>query len=181
MEAIAKQVADPISARIDKTIERINLRIQAMHDEITIIKEENKDLKQKVDELEQDAKLESLRFHGIQESEKEDFKKIVGNIVKSKLEVENVIIRDCYRIGKNSGSKPRVVMGRFGNQFHRNEVFYNRRKPKNSRIVISENITKSRFELLNFAKDKLGTENVWSTFPRGKIFARDGKENKLEV
>ncbi|KAK9870722.1 hypothetical protein WA026_008293, partial [Henosepilachna vigintioctopunctata] len=62
MEAIAKQMADTISARIDKTIERINLGIQSMHDEITIIKEENKDLKQKVDELEQDAKLEVLVF-----------------------------------------------------------------------------------------------------------------------
>ncbi|KAK9886365.1 hypothetical protein WA026_015882 [Henosepilachna vigintioctopunctata] len=83
---------------------------------MTIIKEENKEIKQKVDELEQVAKLESLRFYAVQESGKKDLKKIVGNIVTSKLEVEHVIIRECYRIGKNSGSKPRVVMVKFENQ-----------------------------------------------------------------
>ncbi|KAK9871684.1 hypothetical protein WA026_014133, partial [Henosepilachna vigintioctopunctata] len=103
MEAI-KQVADTISTRIYKSIERINLRIQSMHDEMTIIKEDNKEPKEKVNELEQDAKLESLRFHGIQEGGKEDLKTVVGNIVTSKLEVEHVIIRDCYPIEKNSES-----------------------------------------------------------------------------
>lgn len=51
MNDIAKQVADMANEKIDKSIERINLAVQSMKDEISIIEAENKQFKQKVDEL----------------------------------------------------------------------------------------------------------------------------------
>lgn len=64
-----------------KTIERINLVIQAMKDEISIIKAKNIELKQKVDDLEQNCRMDNLNFYGIQEDVGEDLRKVTDNIM----------------------------------------------------------------------------------------------------
>lgn len=72
------------------------------------------------------------------------------------------------------GSKTRAVIVKFENQIQRNEVFFRKKKLKSLRIVIVEDLTASRFELLNFVQDKLGRENVWSL--RGRTFAKGGRK-----
>ncbi|KAK9885979.1 hypothetical protein WA026_013861 [Henosepilachna vigintioctopunctata] len=59
MDAIGKQVTD-ITGRIDKNIERINLVVQSIQDEISIKRKKN--LKQNIEDLVQDSKLRNLRF-----------------------------------------------------------------------------------------------------------------------
>lgn len=77
-----------------KTIERINLVIQAMKDEISIIKAKNIELKQKVDDLEQNCRMDNLNFYGIQEDVGEDLRKVTDNIMIHKLEAENIKIKN---------------------------------------------------------------------------------------
>ena len=75
-------------------------------------------------------------------------------------------------MGKKIKSKPRAVIVKFGSAFQRNQAFFNKKKLKHSKIAISEDLIKSRFDLLTFGKDKLGKENVWSM--GGKIFTKYG-------
>ena len=128
VDAIAKQVADTLTQKL----EDLNLTIQTIQENLSDIKLENEVLKGKVDELEQMSKLDQLRFYGLQENSNENLKISIENIIKSKLEVNNFEIMECYRVGKSIKGKPRVAIVKFGNEVQRNEVFLNKKKIKNS-------------------------------------------------
>lgn len=172
MEAIANKVAETITQTMEKHIDLLNTKIQILQDEMSDIKGENDELKKKIEDLEQASKSNRVRFHGIPENNQENLKANIESIIKTTLEVKNFVIEECYRTGKKLQNKPRAIIVQFGNLNQRNEVFLNKKKLKHTKIGITEDLIKSRFELLGLAREKLGKENVWSM--GGRIFTKRG-------
>ncbi|CAG9769863.1 unnamed protein product [Ceutorhynchus assimilis] len=126
-------------------------------------KDENTKILSKLDDVEQNMKENQLRVYGVPENTANVNEHLKG-IFDTKLELKNIHIEYSYRIGKSSNEtiKPRPVLVKFGNTFDRNQVFFNKKKFKNSSISVTEELTKKRYELLIFTKGKLGKEKVWT-------------------
>ena len=52
---------------------------------------------------------------------------------------------------------------KFTNYRARSQVFYNKKQLKGKRLLITENLTKKRYELFKSAAEKLGVRNVWTS------------------
>ena len=111
----------------------------------------------KMDDIEQDSKLDNLRMVGIPEEEGEILKNKVIEITNEKLNLHNISESDinlCYRLGKTNESKTRDVIVRFNNREKRNLIYRCRRSmPREDHpIYINEDLTTRRNKLFYDAR-----------------------------
>lgn len=162
MNIIAKKVADLVT-------EQLTIKTSELETKINNIQSENEELRFRIDNMEQKLKLDQLRLYGVKEENDANLKQYVEETLSSKLGL-NINLLECYRAGKHqkSTNTPRVIKVKFENSKQRNLVFSGKRKFKGCNIVIAEELTRTKYELLMFAKEKLGKKKVWST--GGKIY-----------
>ena len=86
-------------------------------------------------------------------------KRIVNGQLEANLKTDD--IARTHRIRKPDG-KPRPVIVRFLSYRQRAKVFALKKKLKGSRTVITENLTKQRYSLLQRCNDEFDKKNVWS-------------------
>lgn len=134
---------------------------------------------EKIDDLEQYSRRNCLLIHGIPESTMESTDELVINTINSKLEVPLAPdhLDRTHRLGKKTKPadasadgpqpRPRPIIVKFISYSKRSEVFRAKRRLKGSSILISENLTANRMDLLRRAKLADSVTAVWST--DGKI------------
>lgn len=138
-------------------------------------------MEQNIDDMEQKLKLDQLRIYGIGEDKNANLKQFVEETFSSKLGIKFNLL-ECYRSGKLNvfANQPRAVKVRFENTNQRNIVFLNKRKLKESNIVVVEELTKNKYTLMLAAKEKFGQRKVWST--GGNIYTMvDGSIVQLNI
>ncbi|KAI4458092.1 l1 transposable element-related [Holotrichia oblita] len=124
-----------------------------------------------IDSLEQYSRLNNLRLYGIPETPNENTDVMVASICKDKLGItippESI---DCsHRLGKvENGHRPIVV--KFCVRNIKQSIYNNKRKLKNTKIVIREDLTKQRLALMKDVKKRLGV--AWTN--HCKIFTKVG-------
>ena len=93
--------------------------------------------------LEQYTRRENLRFNNIKESEEEDCKEVVYNIIERDLGIDTSGIRfhAVHRVGKRDSNKCRPIVARFVCREDRDQVWFKRGKIKNSRVYTDAYIT----------------------------------------
>ena len=64
---------------------------------------------------------------------------------------------------KRKDNKPRPVIVKFARYAVRREIFRNKRKLKDKRLLITECLKSSRMQLLGEAQKKYGLRNVWTS------------------
>ncbi|CAG9825764.1 unnamed protein product [Phaedon cochleariae] len=183
---LAPKIGDMIKNEMDKLIEKFDHKLnnvvtkltsmeKSIHDnseEITVINE-------KLDSLEQNAKMKKLRIIGAAEEQNEN---LLGKMLK--LITEDLGIKctpeeisDVYRVGeaKNSNSKPRATIIEFVTMLRRNEVFKAKGLLKGKHIFINEDLTHKRYNLQINARKKFGRD-VWTR--SGRIYAKCGSAVK---
>lgn len=175
MDAFADKLAEMVYSKLADKIEGLNNQIAALTNEVNTMKKHNHALESKVDFLEQKSKMCHLKLFGLKEKRGENLNDAVSKI----FEERNIITRaeissqmSCYRLGAfTSGSdKPRGVMINFATDSLCNKVFRNKKQLKGSKMVLVEDLTKLRYNLMVKAKGKFGRENVWSQ--GGSIFVK---------
>ena len=164
-------------------------RIKKLEDEsalkanqLVAIKHENNHLRVQVaalkDEMEiaeQYSRRNCLIFHGVPEEKGESTSQKVIQIINEKLDIPSVDINikdidRSHRLGewkneritRQSQIRNRPIIVKFKGYDSRYGVFTNKKKLKNSNIMITENLTKKRYELLKKCIVKLGKGNVWT-------------------
>ena len=115
-----------------------------------------------------------MRIHGAQESEKGDADeliKAIKTIAKDKLDIElqDTDIDRTHRIGRAS-DKPRSILVKFTSYRARNILIKQRRKLKESKISIHEDLTKGNQDLLMKTSKQLGVVSTWSQ--DGRMYAK---------
>lgn len=182
IDCLAKKVVEMISSKIEQQIRNLENKIDSLENQLKNVKEEKEEMLLKVDQVEQQCKLTELRFYGIAEGNSDLTEKIQG-VLDRNLGIANINIQSCFRIGKTpnkSTNKPRAVIVRFDSVADRNKAFMNKKKLKNSKLAIVEELTVRRHQLLLLAKEKLGKDKVWTM--EGKIFTkRNGKKVQLKT
>ena len=128
-------------------------------------------LKSSLDNFEQRNRNINLVLHGVPEQSSENLKDECAKIIS-----ENIInlssdeIARCHRLGpvqsrssRSSGLKPRAVIIRFRDEEKKLNVYKNKRNLKGKPFLLTENLTKSRYELFKKASRKYGIRNVWTS------------------
>ena len=151
--------------------------VQSLKNENRLMKIKVAALQDEIDALEQYSRRNCLIFHGLPEEKGESTTDKILDIVHNKLMVPAITVtkRDIdrsHRLGKlakldgrqtrSSTSKPRPVIVKFTGYCPRYEVFAKKRNLKGSNIMVTENLTKKRYELLQKCMTALGKGNVWS-------------------
>ncbi len=124
----------------------------------------------RLDDIEQDSKMNNLRFVGIPEEEEEDLRNKVLVITRQKLNLQSISECDidlCYRLGQAVEGKDRDILVRFQSREKRNLIYRCRRNMprEESPVYINEDLTLIRSKLFYDArcKKKLGRVSaVWT-------------------
>lgn len=172
VDALADKVANIVSDKMKNLLEALNNQVKHLENKLLDTTAENEELRRRVDDLEQNNKLDSIRIYGVPETNnKGKLQDQVISILDQYLGVPKLDIVSCYRLGpKNNKIKSRPILLKFSTIAQRNEIYYNKKKLKGSKVVIVEDLTKARHDLFNWVKEKVGRQNAWTK--NGKIHAK---------
>ncbi len=133
-----------------KDIKKANKQVKLLENQINCVRNENislkaanKQLTNKVVKLESHSRRDNVLFDGIKESPAEDCTALLMDLLRSKLELDNVdrikIVR-CHRLGpkRQNSTKPRTIIAKFHWFGDRMSVWNARRNLKDTQIWISE-------------------------------------------
>ena len=138
---------------------------------------------QKSNDNEQYSRLEAIRIYGVPESPREDCRHVFCDIFRHKLglSINPSDINKIHRLDRriNAGNNPRPIILRFFAHAHKREYILNRKKLKNTGIIIAEDLTQTNFQVINRAQNNENVSNAWST--EGKIFVKLRDRTKLRI
>lgn len=77
---------------------------------------------------------------------------------------------NCYPVGKYQNHKSGPILIKFATIDDRNNCFNTKRLLINSGIIIKDDLTKDRVQIIKLFNDKFGCRNTWSQF--GTIYAK---------
>lgn len=178
--------------KIAGTIHEIECKLQEHSKEIAECKrlqnestERNTGFAKQLNNLEQYSRRNCVRITGIGESEREDTEKIVMDIADKRLGISLSLsdIDRSHRIGQASNTtSSRPIIVKFTSYRARAKFIGARRKLKGSKIVITEDLTRSNQQLLQKTRDHSAVKTAWSH--DGNIIAlisRNGKEFRKRI
>lgn len=158
-DIVVKQIADKIDVQLKKYETKINF-----------LCDENKKLQNKIDILEQGNKKNNIRISGLNEVDGENLKQRVVELFHNKLKINmSIDTMDCFRHKFDDNAKSKPITVKFQHYTDKMLVIKNKKLLKNSKIFISEDLTKQRVLLLNEARGKFGKTKVWTL--HGEIYA----------
>lgn len=150
--------------------------------QILDIQTHNNKLQQESQNLAKRNNLKKLIFHGIAEKYEKNLIDCICNVVTSSLGIalNKNDISSCSRMGnarsttnnnntqsQNQNPKNRPVVVAFVHQWKRDDVYYAKKKFKDSGVVVSEMLVKSQYDLFLKSRD-IHKNNTWTI--RGEIF-----------
>lgn len=164
---------------ISTVLKKVNEKIELLEQKIHSYEEKINTLDVKVDNLQQQEKIRNICIYGLQEENNEKLDEKVLKLFCEKVNVEtraqNII--KCYRIGNNK-TKARPVIVKFEKIEHKNLIFKNCKNLKGSKIVVAEDLIKSRLKLLQDVKEKFDKKAVY-TF-EGNVYVKiDNVKHKI--
>nr|CAI5847366.1 unnamed protein product [Callosobruchus analis] len=172
-DGVIKTVEDRLS-RLEEKVNRLtdnSTVIQDLKAEVNALKSENDYLLKKQDELDQAKRSNNLRFFQVAEKENEnnlisDVTRLIESHLGIKLQDSEIVT--CYRIGKKNANKSRGILVTFSNSRIKQLIYNAKKKLKGSGIVIKEDLTGTRFRLMEAAIEKTSVKSVLSYF--GNIY-----------
>ena len=168
-----------MSAKFDnheKEMKKKDEKINQLEKTIENLVEKQKSLSSEIDDLEQYSRRNCLVLHGVNESIDENINEIIVKTFSEELGVEineDDLDRSQGKLGKHrlekpkrKDNKPRPIIVKFARYAVRKEIFMNKKKLKGKRLLITENLTSSRIQLLGNAQRKYEVRNVWASDAR---------------
>ena len=163
LQVLATLIKDQVVQELRDTIAQNTSVIEELNKALHKKDEQIIALERRVDDLEQYSRRQCLRIFGVEEKDGEDTDKIVLDVAEKVGATVSVgDIDRSHRVGVKRSDRPRAIIVKFVSYRKRNEVFKNKRKLKGSGITVREDLTKTRYALLQEAVKKHGFQHVWS-------------------
>ena len=183
-------VSEPTSAQglmledLNKMVSQLKVFVEQLADQVY----ENE---RKLDDLEQYSRSNCLILHGCtnlpdKEASNLDFENFVISTLNSKINLPQPIVNAdidiCHVLPSKKSKNPIII--KFVRRTVRNFVFANKsqlkgKKDLNSKLSITESLTKRRFRLLAKAQEAFGFRNVWTL--KGNIYCHfEGKRHYID-
>lgn len=187
ISSLVKIVSEHLNSKMDEVLENQKKKFDEYEKRIQLLEETNAALQQRANHQEQELKRNNIRIFGIVEGPEENVEDILQNLLNKNLKLKlnvNTTVEKCYRIGQQtstadnvakSNTKPRPIFVKFVNYRDKQKVIENRKLLKSSGVVIREELTKAKNDLVKKAINKFTPRNVWTR--DGRIFAiKNGKK-----
>nr|CAH7755705.1 unnamed protein product [Callosobruchus chinensis] len=185
-ESISKMILETIASSLKEKFDYYDSKITELEKEVSCLKSklndtvniqdnvDHKKVEQKVDNIQQHIRNNNLRIMSVPEAAGENLTEKVYDIFtnKMKVEINKSEIIAAYRVGRKLDDKPRQILVTFQDNAIKMLTYNRKRFLKGSNIVIKEDLTVLRLNIMNAASEKYGYRNVWST--NGAIFAKTG-------
>lgn len=182
IKTIVDKVSSEISKNINKKLQIYERKIEDLKGELNQIKSEHNitkdELNSKINNLqseneklikrceytEQESKRNNIRIFNMKEKNNENTTQEVINLLNSKLpiNINNNDIEICHRIGRTIDNKIRGIFIKFSNYQTRQEIYLNKKLLKGSGVIIREDLTSNRINLLNEAIRKTSLRDAWT-------------------
>nr|CAH7714511.1 unnamed protein product [Callosobruchus chinensis] len=185
-ESISRMILETITSSLKEKFNYYDSKITELEKEVSCLKSklndtvniqdnvDHKKVEQKVDNIQQHIRNNNLRIMSVPEAAGENLTEKVYDIFtnKMKVEINKSEIIAAYRVGRKLDDKPRQILVTFQDNAIKMLTYNRKRFLKGSNIVIKEDLTVLRLNIMNAASEKYGYRNVWST--NGAIFAKTG-------
>ena len=162
--------------------EKISSTVESLERRVGDLDNDNRALREELDTMEQYSRRNCLVVHGIPES-KEDSGDAVLHVFNGQLNVPVTphSIDRSHRLGRfqPSSNKPRPVIVKFVSYETRRQVFSAKRRLKGTKIVITENLTRRRSELLNRTRAQPDVKCAWTTDGRIVCLLENGEKRTI--
>jgi hypothetical protein len=188
-------VENNLTERIIKLERDFNAEILRISERIDLLQTYIKNNARLLEDLDQERRSCCLIFQGVTESDCISPDRQILDIMKNKMNLaipgypccnnnpdtdpHNVVppyvISRAFRMGKPrttaqiSKMGPRPIMVTFGSLYFRDKVFSSKKSLRGTKLYICESLTRTRYELLQRAREVVGNKNAWSA--DGKVFA----------
>lgn len=158
---------------------KIEDKTKYLQNKINILSGERDEMESKIDQMDQATRSSNLRVFSMKETSKEDTRKVLIETLNKNMSL-NLIESDillCYRIGKSEQKKSRGVFLKLKDLETKKMIYSKKKLLKGTGIVIREDLTSLRVNLLNEAIRIQGLKNVWTE--HGKIYVN--KDSKVYI
>nr|CAH7730541.1 unnamed protein product [Callosobruchus chinensis] len=176
-ESISKMILETITSSLKEKFNYYDSKITELEKEVSCLKSklndtvniqdnvDHKKVEQKVDNIQQHIRNNNLRIMSVPEAAGENLTEKVYDIFtnKMKVEINKSEIIAAYRVGRKLDNKPRQILVTFQDNAIKMLTYNRKRFLKGSNIVIKEDLTVLRLNIMNAASEKYGYRNVWST------------------
>lgn len=167
---------------IRKDIDLLVREKSKLTQEVTKMREELNNYKERVEYLESREKACNIIIKGKEEGPEEDTYRVVREILVNELKVENANIREARRFGRGGSDQPRPILAVFENQKMKLDVLKEKSKLKGSRVFIESDLTRAarerKLRKLRMVR-KLRENRQNKVFLRGERIFLNGKYYKL--
>ena len=186
-----------VTERLVKENELLKNEVKSLKDDKDDLKHQQSDLERKVDgvkentdyaiyrsnvamekgeDLEQHGRANSVRLYGIKDTRDEDAAgtiNLVIDLLKNRLEldIDKSAIDVAHRLGPYNSTTKRGIICKFVRRVDTTRVIKNRKKLKNTKITIVEDLTNENRNLLMKYREAHGIKNAWSS--HGNIWTED--------
>ena len=133
-------------------------------------------LENDLEEAQQYSRRTNVLIHGVKEERGEDTDKLSQDLFTEHMGVP-IVDRDIarsHRLGRKAEGVHRPIIVRLLSYRQKKAVYDAKKQLKGSGVVITENLTKKRYELYKQCKEKFGNHNV--TTLDGRIYHYTGKQ-----
>lgn len=174
LDSFSKQLADRVMDKIENRLNVLDGRCDTLEKKIDTLQTENRDLKEAVakisDRYEEHTRRSMLRINGVAKTPQENIFDVVVSVIGEKcgIPISTSQINFAYRLNKSNEQKAPTIIVDLQSLSLKNEIFANKKKLKGTGIVMSENLSKHRYELFVKTKGQLGRKRVWTQ--GGKVF-----------
>ena len=177
--SILKEMAD-----MRKTITELMLCNSTLQGRCEALEKRVKEQEEKINDLEQYGRRNSLRIFGVTEKKNETLADIDKTVIQLAKESLNITLKEedidiAHRVGKVGVNKTRPIIVKFIRRNLRNKVLAARRRLKGSKKTIVEDLTIQNLKLYNTVR---GHSNVQQTWTRnGVVYALTYGGVKLKI
>ncbi|CAG9812888.1 unnamed protein product [Phaedon cochleariae] len=179
-EIIVKSVASNLAEKFKEYDNRIaqleaeidNLKSTTVSVQSNINIADQKKIEQKLDNIQQRTKRNNIRLMKVQETDHEKTLEVCIDLFKKnmKLDITEANVCAAYRVGKNTGDRPRHIVVVFNDNTIEASVYNKKKMLKGTEIILKEDLTAYRLNLMKEASETYGFKNVWSV--NGNIFSK---------
>lgn len=161
-----REIAKSVEVRLQKNFDDLSSKIERLEQKMVVLElqndaliGENKQLKQELDAAQQYSRRNNIRIFGMKNKVNPENEAI--QLFKDKLGVNITTdhIDRCHNVGK--GDKQHIIV-KFVSYRTRDMVMKQKKKLKGSGVVVTEDLTKARLEILKSAGERFGKQNTWS-------------------
>ncbi|CAG9812893.1 unnamed protein product [Phaedon cochleariae] len=168
-----------LKSDFDSAQHKIAEKTQSLENTMSDETRKREEAEMKLEYSDQLSRQTSLRIFNLREMSKENTRTELIDLFNSKMgmKLKSEDIEICYRVGKQNNKHSRCTYLKLSNIAVKQNIYAKKKMLKGTGIVVKEDLTKKKVDLVNQIAEKIGFKNVWPE--NGKIYVFHNERTQL--